>query len=227
MNDLSFDPGIFSGRVRLFPVPQLVMFPHVMQSLHVFEPRYRSLLSHALRDDQLIAMPVLTSGPKVACSLPSLEPVACLTKIISHQRFGNGRSNLLVAGVARIRLLDELPPDEMYRQARAEILFEHSSCASSEETATMRTVLVAAFKKQLTKQVEDLACLDDLLDRQVSLSVLTDLIAHTLELDWATKLQLLSDSDVDGRVARLRERLVESVVGLVGASQFPPAFSAN
>ena len=91
----------------------------------------------------------------------------------------------------------------------------------------MRTVLVAAFKKQLTKQVEDLACLDDLLDRQVSLSVLTDLIAHTLELDWATKLQLLSDSDVDGRVARLREQLVESVVGLVGASQFPPAFSVN
>ena len=91
----------------------------------------------------------------------------------------------------------------------------------------MRTVLVAAFKKQLTKQVEDLACLDDLLDRQVSLSVLTDLIAHTLELDWATKLQLLSDSDVDGRVARLRERLVESVVGLVGASQFPPDFSTN
>jgi Lon protease-like protein len=41
----------FSGKVRLFPLPNLVLFPHVLQPLHVFEPRYRQLMEDALDDD--------------------------------------------------------------------------------------------------------------------------------------------------------------------------------
>ena len=54
--DLSFSFEDFSGTVRLFPLPNLVLFPHVMQPLHVFEPRYRELLEDALEDDRLIAL---------------------------------------------------------------------------------------------------------------------------------------------------------------------------
>ena len=46
----------FSGRLRLFPLPDLVMFPHVMQPLHVFEPRYRDLVADAVADDHLLGM---------------------------------------------------------------------------------------------------------------------------------------------------------------------------
>ena len=227
MNELSFDPSNFSGCVRLFPIPQLVMFPHVMQSLHVFEPRYRSLLSDALGDDNLIAIPVLSSEVASALSPPPLEPVACLTKIISHQQLADGRSNILVAGVARIHLSREMPPWEMYRQARAEILPDRCVCEDSEEADAIRGVLVAAFKNKLVGQVEDLACLDGLLDREVSLAVVTDLIAHTLELDWAMKVRLLAESDVWQRAAILRELLVDSDASLMTAREYLPSFSAN
>ena len=107
MNDWSFQPQ--GGTVRLFPVPGLVMFPHVMQPLHIFEPRYRALLADALADDSLIAMPVLAAQQQSGEGPPPLEPVACLTKVVSHQTLADGCSNLLVIGVARIRLVSELP----------------------------------------------------------------------------------------------------------------------
>ena len=60
--DLSFSVQKFAGSVRLFPLPNLVLFPHVMQPLHVFEPRYRSLLEDALASDRLITMALLDPG---------------------------------------------------------------------------------------------------------------------------------------------------------------------
>ena len=52
----------FSGQARLFPLPNLVMYPHVMQPLHIFEPRYREMLEDDAGDDRLIAMAMLAPG---------------------------------------------------------------------------------------------------------------------------------------------------------------------
>ena len=52
-------PHNFENKVRLFPLPNLVLFPGVMQGLHVFEPRYRQLMDDALAADHLITMAVL------------------------------------------------------------------------------------------------------------------------------------------------------------------------
>ena len=61
-DNLSFSFEDFGGRVRVFPLPNLVLFPHVMQPLHIFEPRYRELLEDALAGDRLIAMALLAPG---------------------------------------------------------------------------------------------------------------------------------------------------------------------
>ncbi len=55
-NALAFDPSTFSGKARLFPLPNLVMFPHVVLPLHIFEPRYRQMTEHSLASDRLITM---------------------------------------------------------------------------------------------------------------------------------------------------------------------------
>jgi hypothetical protein len=66
---------------------------------------------------------------------------------------------------------------------------------------------------------------------QVSLAVLTDLIAHTLPLDWVTKVKLLAETDVDTRAQLLRQRLSDPLVTplreLACAGNFPPDFSVN
>ena len=87
------------------------------------------------------------------------------------------------------------------------------------------------FKKHLSAEIQDLSCLDGLLDRDLSLAVLTDLIAHTLPLDMQLKVQLLAETDVEHRAAILQQRLCEPLLrptrSLVAAGAFPPDFSAN
>ena len=143
----------------------------------------------------------------------------------------DGCSNLLVIGVARIRLLAELPAWEPYRQAEAYRLDEHDATAEDPHTRRMRELLLGAFKKHLSTEVEDLSCLDGLLDHDLPLRVLTDLIAHTLPLDSQLKIDLLAETDVEHRAAMLQEPLCEPLLRptrtLVPVGAFPPNFSAN
>jgi len=96
--NLRFSFENFSGTVRLFPLPNLVLFPHVMQPLHIFEPRYRSLLEDALRSDGLIAMATLAPGWEADYEgRPPLYPTACLGRIATHRQLDDGTYNVLAA----------------------------------------------------------------------------------------------------------------------------------
>ena len=95
----SFVAEKFSGIVRLFPLPNLVVFPHVMQPLHIFEPRYRAMLEEALDEDGLIAMAVLAPGwEKDYEGRPPMRSNACLCKIATHHRTERRKLQCAVVG---------------------------------------------------------------------------------------------------------------------------------
>src|SRR5262249_42211923 len=52
----------FGGIARLFPLPNVVLFPNLLQALHIFEPRYRQMTEDALAADRMIAMVLLRPG---------------------------------------------------------------------------------------------------------------------------------------------------------------------
>src|ERR1700690_4479579 len=109
-DDVSLCLEHFSGKVRLFPLPNLVLFPHVMQPLHIFERRYRDLLEDALAGDRLIAMAMLAPGWEANYEgRPPLCPMACLGQVATHIRLAYGTYNVLWLGVQRVRLVRELP----------------------------------------------------------------------------------------------------------------------
>src|SRR3712207_569670 len=95
----------FAGIARLFPLPNLVLFPSVIQPLHIFEPRYRQMTADALAGDRLLAIVLLRPGWEEEYEgRPAVYPVACLGHIAAHQRLEDGRSNLLLRGLRRIRI---------------------------------------------------------------------------------------------------------------------------
>src|SRR4051812_10538773 len=115
LEDRSFNPDQFSGKARLFPLPNLVVFPHVMQPLHIFEPRYRSMLEEAMRDDELIAMAVLAPGWEGNYDgRPPIRSVACLCRIATHCKTDQGTYNALLVGVRRIKIVRELAPAKLF-----------------------------------------------------------------------------------------------------------------
>src|SRR3990172_9342939 len=91
----------FGGKARLFPLPNLTMFPHVVQPLHIFEPRYREMVEESLATDRLIAMVLLREGWEDDYEgNPPVHAIACLGQILADQRLDDGRYNILLRGLA-------------------------------------------------------------------------------------------------------------------------------
>src|SRR6516165_7292581 len=99
----------FAGTARLFPLPNLVLFPHVMQPLHIFEPRFRQMTTDALAGDRLIAMVLLRPGWEGDYEgRPAIYPVGCLGKVVAEQKLEDGRFNILLRGLSRIHVAEEV-----------------------------------------------------------------------------------------------------------------------
>src|SRR5262245_10930664 len=123
MNDDQQALAQFSGSARLFPLPNLVLFPQVIQPLHIFEPRYSEMTADALAGDRLIAMVLLAPGWEADyAGTPNLCPIGCLGRIVADQKLEDGRYNLLLRGLNRIRIEQELVTPKPYRLARVELL---------------------------------------------------------------------------------------------------------
>ena len=228
-DSLAFSPDNFSGFARLFPLPNLVMFPHVMQAMHIFEPRYRALFEEAISDDQLIALSVLAQGWEVDYEgRPALEPMACLCRIATYQRTPEGTYNVLLLGVRRIQLQEELPPTKPFRSAEAKIVEDHVPLHfAAEEIVGLQQQLLMAFKRSMPKIPTSYEQIDELLGSQITLGMLADIVAYTAELDSSTKLSLLKMSNVVDRVHVLLNALSKSGQSKVTRRTFPPAFSTN
>jgi len=229
--ELQFDASAFSGVARLFPLPNLVLYPHVMQPLHIFEPRYRELLEYAIGDDGLIAMALLEPGWETDYEgRPPLSPYACLGKIVTHHCLEDGRYNVLLLGVHRIRLVREVEPPRSFRQAAVELLEDCYHGISSQQLATLHRELLEGFQRQLPAGCQGSDQLPELLSENAPLGLLTDLAAYTLPLSIAVKQQLLAESRVAVRAKTLLAEMENMTVGEaigVAADGFPPPFSVN
>src|SRR5436190_10254621 len=99
----------FNGVARLFPLPNLVLFPQVVQPLHIFEPRYRQLTAHALASDRYLALALLKPGWETAYEgNPAIHAIVCLGRFVAAQLLEDGRYYLPLRGVSRARIVTEL-----------------------------------------------------------------------------------------------------------------------
>jgi uncharacterized protein len=228
--ELEFDVSAFNGEVRLFPLPNLVLYPHVMQPLHIFESRYREMLKDALAGDHLIAMSVLKPGWEIDYeSRPPISEFACLGKVVAHHKLEDDRYNVLLMGVQRARITEELSPLRSFRQARVELLDDRYDFASTCEHKRMQEALMDVFRGQDSCECEMSEQLQSMLSTQLPLGLLTDLAAYALPLPPEVKLQLLGECSVRRRVETLLGEAQKLAVKRIKKSTlvFPPSFSDN
>lgn len=229
-DEMAFIPQQFSGRVRLFPLPNLVLFPHVVQPLHIFEPRYVEMFEAALADDRLIAMALLARGWENDYEgRPTIEPVACLGRVLSWQAQADSRYNLLLLGLRRVRVLRELPPDRAFREAEVTLLEDDYPTASG-KTKDLQRRLAAAFEGVLPRIKDAQDLFDQLSMGAVSLGTLTDVISYAVDADVSTKQALLAEQNVERRARMLMahfKRKSSAAAESCIAAGFPPAFSTN
>lgn len=226
--DFGFDRQGFSGQARLFPVPNLVMFPHVLQPLHIFESRYREMMEDALQGDKLIAMSVLKPGWESEYqSRPTLYPVACLGHIVNSQRLEDGRYHLLLQGVGRVEVGAELEPPRSFRVARAELKAEFCPPGEEDKRLTLKRALLDAVRETVPDVVDRHTQIEELLGSETALGVLADLLAYSLTVPMELKAEMLCEFNIDCRTKMLLDHLQQESGTEGSKNPFPPDFSPN
>jgi Lon protease-like protein len=224
--DINFDLRDFANECRLFPLPNVVLFPHALLPLHIFEPRYRQLTEDALATDGLVTMVQVAPSPHGS---PWPEPVpimgvGCLGRIVQHERLADGRFNFLLLGCKRVRLVREQQSAKLYRVAEAEILDDQESDQPPEPR---REQLLELFRTAFEKSHRLDADVAERLNSAISLGVLSDIVAHALGLPPGIKQELLSETRVDRRVESLLVLLQTIIADDTPSRSFPPPFSLN
>lgn len=206
MMDTHLDLAAALLDVPVFPLPEAVLFPGAVMPLHVFEPRYRAMLRDALASNKLIVIAMLEPADKEAPSPrdpardPSLaEPpfakVACVGLVTEHHRMADGRSNLLLRGVARVRLT-EVPSGKAYRRARGVLLADIPSSVPVVETTALMSE-ATMFAGEVAKREGSFRFQ---LPKGLSPGELADLCAHHMVAEGAERQRVLETLDVRERV---------------------------
>jgi Lon protease-like protein len=90
--------------VPVFPLPDVVLFPHARLPLHIFELRYRTMVRDALSGERMIAMALLKPGwERDYAGSPAFHPFGCVGRIERVEWLPNDCYNLMLLGVARVR----------------------------------------------------------------------------------------------------------------------------
>lgn len=226
-SDSSLPEG-FAGVVKLFPLPNLVLFPGVIQALHIFEPRYRKMATDALNSDHLISMALAKGGEEVDLDLsPQLHPIVCIGKIITHNELEDGRFNLLLMGLQRARIIEEISGDEPYRVAKVEVLTE--TCQTTpEEVIRARKHLIEIFRERAKSSGNlDEELVANLANPELPFGMLVDLVCFSSGASTVFMQEMLSTLDVWERSQMLIGEMTHQSENPSANPGFPPDFSLN
>jgi uncharacterized protein len=213
----------FNGTVRLFPLPNLVLFPHVVQGLHIFEPRYRQMMADTLESDLLIALVMLQPDWEATYDgKPAIESVACLGRVGNHEQLFDGRYNLRLIGVSRVRILSEVASEKLYRIANAELMPDLCELTLPQRSAA-RNQLRETISTRFDDNPSGRDQLLELVESDLPLGQLVDLLSHALPFPVEFKQSQLAEQRVEQRL----ENLVERIRVRPKPRRFPPEFSKN
>ena len=98
----------------VFPLSNFIIFPRTTVPLNIFEPRYIEMIDNSMKTNRLIGM----IQPKKSGQLkkPDLYKVGCAGKITSFNETDDGRYLIILNGICRFKILDELNNDNLYRE---------------------------------------------------------------------------------------------------------------
>ena len=193
----------------IFPLPDVTFFPHTMLPLHVFEARYRAMITDALARDRKIAVVRLKPGFESSyAGKPPVFLVAGAGEIVSWERLATGRYNILVKGEWRVRIASELPTDTLYRIVTAQTLDDVETTADASPALARIRDLCGRLLQALDRPAD---LLDAALAADQPPGVIADRIAAAVVPDPDLRQELLETREVTRRLDRLAGALEDLV----------------
>ena len=187
--------------VPIFPLPEITLFPHTLLPLHIFEARYRAMVSDALARDRRICMVQFRPGYEANyAGKPEVNAIGGLGEIVSCKRLANGRYDMVLRGETRVRIVREQPSDTLYRVVLAERIDDVAPAADV-------SPVLARVRAACRSILEVLGRPPDLLDAALAEGqepgVIADRIAAGVVPGGDVRQALLEMPEVDLRLGRL------------------------
>jgi Lon protease-like protein len=195
-----------SRAVPVFPLPGLVLFPHVAIPLRVFEHRYRTMVRDALAADRSIAMALLKPGWEADyAGSPEFHPLLCLARIEGAEWLPDDCYRLQVRGLARAkarRVTREFP----YRAVTFETRPQHPFAEDDPLVRMERESLLGHYRRLARALERDPAEVNGL-----GFEALVNVTCTLAPIEPGTKLLLLEEDSVFERAVKLRECMDRSL----------------
>ena len=220
----------FTGVVPIFPLPNVVLFPYTALPLRIFEERYRRMVETAIAEERLVAMTLLKPGWEPHYDKrPAVHEMVCLGRITADERFDSGEYNIVVTGIHRGVITEELPSDLPYRTAQLELYGDFYSIDPLVNREVRHHELLLNFRKLFPKSRAD-SLFSQVLEADIPLGVTCDLLASAVGLSLGDKQMLLEELDVDSRSDLLLDKIRERMPADAAQHRlraYPPSFSLN
>ncbi|HEY5089149.1 MAG TPA: LON peptidase substrate-binding domain-containing protein [Polyangia bacterium] len=193
-------------RLPLFPLPDVVLLPHALLGLHVFEERYRALVRDILTGARLLAVGLLASEARQTDDRPPVRSIVGVGEVVMAHELPDGRFNLVLRGRARVHIDEELDSDRPYRLVAATALPDFE-IADPGEIADADQVLRALIGR-LADSIPDGGELLQVVAAQETPAELVDGVAAALIADAGLRQRLLETRDLGQRLERVCAEVV-------------------
>jgi Lon protease-like protein len=198
---------ILPPTIPIFPLPNAVLFPNVFLPLHIFEPRYRTMVADALEGDRIIGMVLLRAGWEANYEgRPPIYPIGCAGLITFAERLDDGRYNIVLRGLEKFKVIDE-SESLSYRVATVDSILESSTDADRAAMREARRRLEALLVPQPEGRGAEPKVPPSMPDED-----LVNALAQYLELEPVEKQALLERDTLLSRCRSLIELLEMKVI---------------
>ncbi len=206
----------FGKPIPLFPLDRVVLLPHGIAPMNIFEPRYRQMIGDALDSSGLIAMCVFTAARPMGKpgARPPLRPAVCLGNILNHAKQADGTYIVILQGVCRARTVSEIPPDgeKLYRRAMLEPV---GVGASDPHAGAIRESFADALEATPLRELRNAAAVAGFLRKQdVPADAVLELASLALFENLETRYRLLAAGEPAER-ARIFSKELRDIARLI------------
>ena len=118
-------------KLPVFPLSNFIIFPKTTVPLNIFEPRYIDMINDSMQSDKLIGM-IQPKNSLDKKNRPELYEIGCVGKITSFNETDDGRYLIILNGVCRFKIMEEVNSDNLYREC--EVKYEDFSNDLSEKS---------------------------------------------------------------------------------------------
>jgi Lon protease-like protein len=173
MNVGYHSPQDIPETIPVFPLPRALLLPRVELPLNIFEPRYLQMIDDVLKGERIIGMIQPNEQNEGEDKNPPLYPVGCAGRITQFTETGDGRYQVVLTGISRFRLREEISAGAPYRQCKVDF---------------------GLFASDLMPNLGE-----DEVDREALLKTLANyLAANSIEADWSGITQAPTEALVNG-----------------------------